>query len=95
MQDPLIKTSLRGRGDRYKAEYEQQVSTHTVVFVDGLCVIHTSIDARGVILRYPHNSLDSEDDVGDESKDAVGGGEVGAGVGELVVLNYYEGGKQG
>lgn len=66
-----------------------------MVFVDGLCVIHTSVDARGVILRYSHNSLNREEDVCDESKDTVRGGEVGAGVGELVVLDYYESGKEG
>lgn len=95
MQNPCIETSLRSCGHRCEAEYEQQVSTHTVVFIDGLCVIHTSIDARGVILRYPHNSLDSKDNVCNESEDAVRGGEVCAGVGELVVLDYYESGKEG
>lgn len=66
-----------------------------MVLVDSLRIIHTSIDARGVVLRYPHNSLNSEEDVCDESKDAVRGGEVGAGVGEFVVLDYYKSGKEG
>lgn len=66
-----------------------------MVFVDGLCIIHTSIDAGGVILRYSHNSLNSEEDIRDESKDSMGGGEVGAGVREFVVLDYYESGKEG
>ena len=94
MQGHFVKTSRRGRGDRCKAEYEQNISTHAVVLVYGLRIIHASIEARGVILRYSHHSLNSEDDVGDESKDAVRGGEVGAGVGEFVVLDYYEGGEK-
>ena len=95
MQGPCIETSLRGYGDCCEAKYEQQVSTHAVIFVDGLCIIHTSIDAWGVILRYSHNGLNSEEDVCDESKDAVRGGEVGAGVGEFIVLDYYETSKEG
>lgn len=95
MQGRCIETSLRGRGDRCEAEYEQQVATHAVIFVNGLCIIHTSINARSIILRYSHNSLNSEEDVCDESKDAVRGGEVGAGVSEFVVLDDYEGGKEG
>ena len=94
MQGHLVEPSRRGRGDGCKAEYEQHISTHAVVFVYSLRVIHASIKAGGVILRYSHHSLNSEDDVGDESKDAVWGGEVGAGVGEFVVLDYYECGKK-
>ena len=94
MQSPLVKTSLRGRGDRCEAEYEQQVSTRAVIFVDGLCIVHTPIDTRGIILRDSHNSLNSVEDVCYESKDAVRGGEMGAGVGEFVVLDYYESGKK-
>lgn len=95
MQGAGVETSLRGRGDRCEAEYEQQVSTHTVVFIDGLRVIHTSIDARGIVLRYPHNCLNGEEDICDETKDAVRRGEVGASVGEFVVLDDYESGKEG
>lgn len=94
MQRPYVETSLRGHGDRCAAECEQQVSTHAVIFVDGLCIIHTSIDSRGVILRDSHDSLNSEEDVCDESKDAMRGGEMGAGVGEFIVLDYYETGKK-
>ena len=65
-----------------------------MVFVYSLRVIHTSIETRGVVLRYSHHSLNSEDDVGYEAKNAVWGGEVGAGVGEFVVLDYYERGKK-
>ena len=65
-----------------------------MVFVDGLRIIHASIEAWGVILGYSHHSLDSEDDVGYESKDAMWGGEVGGPMGEFVVLDYYEGGKK-
>lgn len=95
VQGPCIKTSLRGHGDRCEAEDQQQISTHAVVFIDGLCIIHTSVDTRGVVLRYSHNSLNSEEDVCDEPKDTVWGGEVGAGMGKFVVFNYYEGGKEG
>ena len=94
MQSPRIETSLRGHGHRCEAEYEQQVSTHAVVFVYGLCIIHTSIDAWGIILRYSDNSLNSEEDVCNESKDAMRRGEVGAGVSEFIVLDDYETGKE-
>ena len=94
MQGPFVETSLRGHCDRCKAEYEQQVATRAVIFVDGLCIVHTPIDARGIILRDSHNSLNSEEDVCDESKDAMWGGKMGAGVGEFVVLDYYETGKK-
>lgn len=95
MQNPCVETSLRGRGDRCETEYEEQVSTHAVVFVDRLCIIHTSIYAGGIILRYSHNRLNSEDDVCDETEDAVWGGKMGASVSEFVVLNDYECGKEG
>ena len=65
-----------------------------MVFVYGLRIIHAPIEAGGIILRYSHHSLDSEDDVGYEAKDAVWGGEVSASVGEFVVLDYYECGKK-
>lgn len=94
MQGSFVETSLRGHGDRCEAECEQQVATHAVVFVDGLCIVHTSIDARGVVLRDSYNSLNSEEDICDESKDAMRGGEMGAGVGEFIVLDYYETGKK-
>ena len=94
MQGHFVESSRRGRGDRCKAEYEQHIPTHAVVFVYGLRIIHASIEAGGIILRNSHHSLNSEDDVGYESKDAVWGGEVGASVGEFVVLDYYEGGKK-
>lgn len=95
MQGPCIEPSLRGRSDCCEAEYYQQVSTHAVVFVDGLCIIHTPIDSRGVVLRYSYNSLNSEEDVCDESKYAMWGSEVGASMGEFIVLDYYESGKEG
>lgn len=95
MQDPSIETSLCGCGDRCEAECEEQVSTHAVVFVDGLGIVHTSIDARGVVLRYSHNSLNCKKNIRNQSKDAVRGGEVGASMGKFVVLNYYESGEEG
>ena len=66
-----------------------------MVFVDGLCVVHTAIDTRNVILCYSHNSLNSEEDICNESKNAMWGGEVGAGVSEFIVFNDYESGKEG
>ena len=66
-----------------------------MVFVDGLCVIDTSIYSRGVILRDSHNSLNGKEDIRDKSKDAVRGCEVGAGVGKFVVLDDNESGKEG
>lgn len=95
MQGSCIETSLRGRGDRCEAENEQQISAHAVVFVDGLCIVHASIDCRGVILGYSDSRLNSEQDICDQSKDAVRGSEVGARVGELVVFDYYKPGEEG
>ena len=65
-----------------------------MVFVDSLGIVYTSIETRSIILRYPYDSLDSEEDVCDEPKDAVWGGEVGASVGKFVVFDYYEGGEE-
>lgn len=65
-----------------------------MIFVDGLCIIHTPIDARCIVLRDSHNSLNSEKDICDESKNAMRGGEMGAGVGEFVILDDYETGKK-
>ena len=95
MQDPSIETGLRGCGDRCEAECEQQVSTHAVVFVDGLGIVHTSIDARGIVLRYTHDSLNGKEDICNEPKDAVRGGEVGPSMGKFVVLDYDESGEEG
>lgn len=95
MEDPSIETGLRGRRDRREAEYDEQVPAHAVVLVDGLGVIYASVDARGVVLRYAHDGLDGEEDVCDETEDAVWGGEVGGAVGEFVVFDYDEGGEEG
>ena len=95
MQDPSIEPSLRGCGDGCEAEYDENVSAHAVVLVNGFGIIHTSIDARGIVLRYSHDSLDSEEDVCDEPKDAMGGGEVGRPMGKFVVFDDYEGGEEG
>lgn len=95
MQDIRIETGLRGRRDRREAEYDEQVPAHAVVLVDGFGVIHASVDARGVVLRYTHDGLDTEEDVCDEAEDAVWGGEVGAVVGEFIVFDYDEAGEEG
>ena len=95
MQDPSIEASLRRCGDGCEAEYDKHVSAHAVVLVNGFRVIHTSIDARGIVLRYSHDSLDSEEDICDEPKDAVWGGEMGASMGKFVVFDDYEGGEEG
>ena len=93
MQGSRIEPCLRGYSDRYVAKCEEQVSTHAVIFIDGLGIIHTSIDAWGIILRDSHNSLNGKENVCDQSKDAVRRGEVGAAVGKFVVLDYDESGK--
>lgn len=95
MQHPGVEPSLRGCGDSCEAEYDKNVTAHAVVLVNSFGVIHTSIDARGIILGYSHNSLDGEEDVCDEPKDAVGGGEMGSRMGKLVVFDDYEGGEEG
>ena len=95
MQGPSIEPSLRGCGDGCEAEYDKNVPAHAVVLVNGFGIIHTSIDARGIVLRYSHDSLDSEEDVCDEPKDAVRGGEMGGSMGKFVVFDDYEGGEEG
>ena len=66
-----------------------------MVFVDGLGIVHTSIDAWGIVLCDSHDSLNSEEDVCDKTKDAMWRGEVGASMSKFVVLDYYERGKEG
>ena len=95
MKDPSIEPSLRGCGDGCEAEYDKNVSAHAVILVDGFGIIHTSIDARGIVLCYSDDSLDSEENVCDEPKDAVWGGEVGPRMGKFVVFDDYEGGEEG
>ena len=95
MQGSSIEPCLRGCGDGCEAEYNKNVSTHAVVLVNGFGVIHTSIDARGIVLRYSHDSLDSEEDVRDKPEDAMGRGKMGASMGKLVVFDDYEGGEEG
>ena len=95
MQDPSIEPSLRGCGDGCEAEYDKNVSAHAVILVNGFGIIHTAIDARGIVLCYSDDSLDSEENVCDEPKDAVWGGEVGSRMGKFVVFDDYEGGEEG
>ena len=95
MQHPGIEPSLRGCGDGCEAEYNKNVTAHAVVLVNSFGIIHASIDARGIILRYSHDSLDSEEDVCDKPKDAVWGGEVGSRMGKFIVFDDDEGGKKG
>ena len=95
MQDPSIKPSLRGCGDGCEAEDDKNVSAHAVILINGFGIIHTSIDAWGIVLRYSNDSLDSEEDVCDEPKDAVWGGEMGASMGKFVVFDDYEGREEG
>ena len=95
MQSPGIEPSLRSCRNRCEAEYDQHVSTHAVVFVNSLGIIHASVDAWSVVLGYSHDSLDSEEDVRNESQDAVWGGEVEGTMGKFVVLDYDECGEEG
>ena len=95
MQGPSIEPSLRGCRDGCEAEYDKNVSAHAVVLVNRFGVIYTSIDARGIVLRNAHDSLDIEENVCDEPKDAVWGGVMGSRMGKFVVFNDYEGGEEG
>lgn len=66
-----------------------------MVLVDGLGVVHAPEHTRRVVLRYPDNGLQEEEDVGDEPEDGVWGLEMRATVGDLVVFDDDEGGDEG
>lgn len=66
-----------------------------MVFPDGLRIVNPAVQVREVVLRDTDNGLDSEDDVGDQPEDGVGGLEMRASVADLVVLDYDQAGKEG
>lgn len=59
-----------------------------------LRIIHATIQVREIILRDANNSLDGEDDVGDEPEDGVRGLEMRAGVRDLVIFDYDKAGDE-
>ena len=55
-----IKSRLRSRTHRHQSHDHNQVSTHPVIFVHALRIVNSTIQARSIVLRYAHDSLDGK-----------------------------------
>ena len=66
-----------------------------MILVDTLRSLRAPEYTRGIVLGDADDRLQEEEDVGDEAEDGVGGFEMCAGVGDLVVFDDDEGGKEG
>lgn len=66
-----------------------------MIFVYRLRIRLAAVEAGGVKLRQPDDSLQHEEAEGDEAELAVHGGEVWCPVGEFVVFDDDEGGEEG
>ena len=62
-----------------------------MIFPHLLRIIHAPIQRGREILCHPYRGLDEEEDVSDQTQDAVDGGEVR--VAPLVVLDHDEAGE--
>ena len=65
-----------------------------MIFPYGLCIIFPAVYNGEVILRDTYQSLDDEENVGDQAEDSVWGHEMGSPVGNLVVLDDHEAGDK-
>lgn len=95
MQHPFVERCLRRRRHRHEAHGQNDIPAHPMVLVDTLGVIHAPEHFGGIVLRYPHDGLQEEEDVGDKAEDGVRGLEVRPAVADLVVFDYHQGGQEG
>ena len=96
MQRYLVIIRLRGRRHRRKCQYQQHISAHTMVLVDRLGVIHATIEAREVVLRYTYQCLQHEKNIRNQPQNRVRRDEMPvSAIGDFVVLDDDEAGEEG
>lgn len=94
MGHSLIIIRLGRCRDRDECQDYDQIAAYAMVLVNGFGVVHASKQGRKIKLHDANQTLDDEQNIGDETQNGVWGFKVGAPVVDFVVLDDDEAGDE-
>lgn len=88
LQYILVEVRLRRKSHSHQHGEQDHVPANTVVLVQLLRIVDTTVKLRYKVLSNANDRLDGHEDVRDQAKDGMGRLEVCSVVADLVVLNH-------